>query len=292
MTELKTILLTGATGFVGKHLVEKYSAEGYQIIALIRKTSDSSVIRNMENVRLCIIDEHLENVFQGNKIIGIVHVATSYGSNSSATEILEANLIFPTRLLELAAKYNVGFFINTDTFFTKSAGTYSHLNNYTLSKTFFTAFFKTFGSKIKCVNLKLEHVYGPGDSEQKFVPMILKRLCMNEASIDLTEGLQKRDFVYIKDVVEAYLKVTEHIYSLDAYTEFEVGTGNSVRIKDFVAAAKAISNSTSLLNFGAIPTREGEFVESKADIKKLTKIGWTSKYDYEKGLSDLIRNNC
>jgi len=288
MTQVKTIVLTGATGFVGKYLAEKYNAEGYSIIALIRNTSDTSVIRNLKNVRLHIIDEHLENVFQTNKIDGVVHVATSYGDNSPASEILEANLMFPTRLLEFAAKYNVDFFINTDTFFTKSAGEYSHLNTYTLSKIFFTAFFKTFSNRIKCVNLKLEHVYGAGDSEKKFVPMMLKRLSMNEASIDLTEGFQKRDFIYIKDVVEAYWKVSENIHVLDAYTEFEVGTGNSVSIKEFVTAAKKISNSVSTLNFGALPAREGEFVESKADNESLKEIGWTSVFDFEMGLHEML----
>ncbi|WP_026209682.1 NAD-dependent epimerase/dehydratase family protein [Cytophaga aurantiaca] len=288
---MKTILLTGATGFVGKHLVEKFSAEGYDIIALVRTTSDTSVISDIKNTRLYMIDENLEEVFRTNQINGVIHVATSYGINSKATEILEANLIFPTCLLELATKYNVDFFINTDTFFTKSAGEYSHLNSYTLSKTFFTTFFKTFSAKIKCVNLKLEHVYGRGDSEQKFVPMIIKRLLLNETVIDLTEGLQKRDFVYIKDVVEAYWKVTENIHSLEAYTEFEVGTGNSISIKDFVSAAKHISNSSSALNFGAIPTRKGEFVESKATIDSLKEVGWLPEYDYNKGLSDLLKNN-
>jgi len=288
MTQVKTIVLTGATGFVGKYLAEKYNAEGYTIIALIRNTSDTSVISNLKNVRLHIIDEHLENVFQTNKITGVVHVATSYGNNSPASEILEANLLFPMRLLEFAAKYNVDYFINTDSFFTKSAGEYSHLNTYTLSKTFFTTFFKTFSDRIKCVNLKLEHVYGLGDSLQKFVPMIIKRLYTNEEVIDLTEGLQKRDFVYIKDVVEAYWKVTATIDSLDAYTEFEVGTGNSVSIKEFVTAAKRLSNSKTILNFGAIPTRKGEFVESKANNERLKEIGWVSAFDFENGLSDLI----
>ena len=67
-----------------------------------------------------------------------------------------------------------------------------------------------------------------------------------------------------------------------------MGTGNSVSIKEFVTAAKKISNSVSTLNFGALPAREGEFVESKADNESLKEIGWTSVFDFEMGLHEML----
>ena len=133
-------------------------------------------------------------------------------------------------------------------------------------------------------------MYGPKDDSSKFVQFVIESLLRNEEKIKLTKGEQKRDFIFIKDVVEAYLKLLEVHDSLeDGFNEFEVGTGESITIKELVVKIKILTGNTKTkLIFGALPYRENEIMESKADITKLRGIGWSPKVSLEDGLKDTI----
>ena len=282
------ILVTGATGFVGKHLVKKLIANNFSVAVIARKTSNINFfIKN--NIKIFYVENDIKSIFE-NKINGIIHIATSYGQNGLISDIFQTNVVFPLQLLEEGIKHNIEFFINTDTFFTKSKSEYDHLNNYTKSKTIFVELIQQFSSITKIINFKLEHVFGEGDSENKFVAQIIQRLKTNEVSIDLTDGSQKRDFIYIDDVIEAYLTVLNKIESFSSFSEFEVGTGNSISIKEAVIIIHNCIGSTSLLNFGALPKRKGEFIESIANIKALKNLGWKNKYDFRTGIKKILEN--
>lgn len=282
------ILLTGATGFVGKHLVHALISSGHEIFAIVRKTSTIKFLKE-QNTKVYFIEEGLEKVFIENEIDGVIHIATSYGQNGIISEVYETNVLFPIKLLEFSVKYSSFFFINTDSFFTKSVTEYAYLNNYTNSKKLLTSLIEEFAPSITVVNLKLEHVYGENDGDNKFITQIIKKLCNNEPLVDLTEGLQKRDFVYIDDVVNAYLTVLNNVNEIKYFTSIEVGTGKSLTIREAVETIHKKTKSTSKLNFGALPTRVGEFKESYADIEMLIKMGWKVNYNFEDGIERTIK---
>lgn len=56
----------------------------------------------------------------------------------------------------------------------------------------------------KMINIKIEHMYGALDDENKFIYWLINKLKQNVEKIDLTSGVQKRDFIYIDDIVSAY----------------------------------------------------------------------------------------
>jgi nucleoside-diphosphate-sugar epimerase len=280
------ILVTGGTGFVGKHLVRRLLQKNFSVVVLARKSSDLSIFSEL-NIEVCFIEDGVAPIFENN-IFGIVHVATSYGQAQSLSDIFYTNVILPLLLLEEGVKNRVSFFINTDTFFTKSSGEYLYLNNYTKSKLLIADLIKQFSSNVKIVNLKLEHVYGENDNQQKFIVQIMKRLKSNEPYVDLTDGLQRRDFIYIDDVVSAYLTVINSIDILKGFTEIEVGTGISTSIREAVEIIHTCTKSSSILNFGALPKRSGEFIESKANLQILLSLGWKSKYDFKTGVKRIL----
>jgi nucleoside-diphosphate-sugar epimerase len=282
----KLILVTGATGFVGKHLVRNLLANNFDVAILVRKTSNIKYYKD-SNIKIFYIENGIKNIFETN-IDGIIHIATSYGQKGVISDIYQTNVVLPLQLLEFGVDNDINFFINTDTFFTKSTSVYDYLNNYTKSKTLIAELINLFSSKTKIINFKLEHVFGEGDSENKFIVQIINRLKNNETFIDLTDGSQRRDFIYIDDVANAYIKVLENLNILSEYTEIEVGTGYSLSIREVVEIIKECTQSSSKLNFGALPKRKGEFIESIADIKALKDLGWTSKYDFRTGIKKIL----
>ncbi|MFA6486010.1 MAG: NAD-dependent epimerase/dehydratase family protein [Candidatus Magasanikbacteria bacterium] len=283
----KTLLLTGGTGFLGSNLLKKLLSENYRIV--LAKRSFSNIWRisdNISKVKFYDIDrQDLSVIFDEQKIDVILHCATDYGRKQvNPLQIIEANLILPLKLLQLGKERGVKYFINTDTVLDK------RVNDYTLSKKQFIDWLGTYKHDLVCINMALEHFFGPGDDKTKFVSFILDNLYNNVDKIDLTKGEQKRDFVYIDDVVSAFMVV---INNLDkwrhGFFHYEVGTNQLTSIKEFVGKIKAIiGNGKTLLNFGALPYREGEVMTSSADTTAIHLLGWSPRYDVDSGLRETI----
>lgn len=291
----KTILLTGATGFLGSHLLKKLIDENYNVILLKRSFSDTWRIDKLLNkVKHYNLDEiiSLEVPFKEYTIDAVIHAATNYGrKGEKTTDIIKDNLLFPIKLLETTHNFNIDIFINTDTFFNKFPIKYDYLNDYTLSKKHFVDWGKNFASakKLKFINLKLEHIYGPMDNENKFVPWIINQLKRNVPEIKLTRGQQKRDFIYVEDVVNSFCAVLNSSSLQGNFYEFQVGTGITTSVKEFVTLLKTHLNTSSILNFGALNNREGEIMESFADNIALKELGWSPLYNLENGLKNTIK---
>ena len=288
-----TILLTGGTGFLGSHLLLEFVQQDYHVILLKRSTSNTKRISKiLPNIVSYDIDQvELDSIFAQHTIDIIVHTAVEYGKkDESCATILETNLLFPIRLVELAIKYNVKTFINTDSYFNKEHFSYNYLLNYSLSKKSILLWLKNFSSKIQVFNLVLEHIFGENDNNNKFVSAMINQIAIDKrTSVDITYGHQKRDFIYVKDVTSAFVKVIEYALThKTSYRSFNVGLGASVSIHDFISKIKEISSSKTILNFGAISYREDEIMLSIADNKDLLDIGWIPKYCIDEGLKQTI----
>jgi len=280
---MKTILITGATGFLGSYLLHKLRAN-YRVIILKRSFSDTWRIDDiLQDITSYDIDYvELKHVFEKNNIDIIIHTATSYGKKGETiSDMADANFLFPLKLLELSLSANTSLFINTDTFF------HQNINLYALSKKQFLEWLKQCNKRICVVNMKLEHMYGPGDNRSKFLVFLIRKMLQNDP-LDLTEGEQKRDFIFIDDVANAYKKVLDRFsYEEPLFFEFEVGSGKSTSIRELVQLAYQLTESRSALNFGVLPYRENEIMESEADISALVNIGWKPVMSLRDGMASM-----
>lgn len=288
----RTILLTGATGFLGSHLLESLICENYNIIILKRSFSRTWRIDHwLHKVISYDLDKvPLEQPFEEHRIDIIIHTATNYGRKGErVSQIVDTNLLFPLKLLDTAICFNTDAFFNTDTLL------YKYLNNYTLSKKQFVEWLEIISNNIKVINMKIEHIYGPKDDNNKFVTWLINELLSHKKEIKLTRGQQKRDFIYISDVVSAYMAVLNNLDILSNFNNYDVGTGNFISIKDFVIMTKNIIEqhlSTKIetnLNFGALPYRKGELEAINEDLSELAKLGWKPTIDVECGLKKTVQ---
>lgn len=234
-----------------------------------------------------ISDNHLKQLpllFESNDVDTIIHTATEYGRQTSLSAILQTNVIFPVQLIEEGIKHKLTHFINTDTFFGKKQYNLNYLNNYTTSKRILENLLIDLSQKVRISNLRIEHVYGENDALQKFVTSIFKQTLQNDSEILLSEGTQKRDFIYVKDVANAYLSILKQDFQDPGFEEFEVGTGKSISVKELVKKIAIATATKSKLNFGAIPAREGEIEDSAANNMSLRKLGWEPHYGLEEAL--------
>jgi len=289
-------MLTGATGFLGSHLLKKLLDVGHKVSIIKRSFSNDYRIKgilNNKNLSVFDIDTcDLEEIYRKNNFDIIIHTATEYGRNDeSIHKILEANVILPVKLIEMGIKYNVKTFLNTDSYFNKENYRYSNLLNYSLSKRSLLTWLMQFSSKIQIINASLEHVYGPYDSESKFVEMLFRKIAIEKIErVALTHGHQKRDFIYIDDVIDAYIDLIK--YSKDhnfSYKNFEIGTGTCIEVGQLAIKIKSFSGSNTVLGFGDIAYRSDEIMESKADVKQMTELGWRPKTSVDDGVRKILK---
>lgn len=290
---IKTILITGATGFLGSHLAKAFLVRDYEVIALKRRESSMQRIENIRGDMVFYdIDEmDFAAIFRAHpRIDAVIHTATCYGRNGeSINQIFDANTAFPLRLLEAASQSDVGTFINTDTILDK------YLNLYSLSKNQFLEWGRFFSmhNRIHFSNMRLEHFYGPGDDDTKFTSFIIKSCLENVPELKLTQGEQKRDFIYIDDVVSAYVLLVEKLGQFpERFIEFDVGSGRAISIREFVESVHRMTRSKTKLLFGALPYREGEVMYFQSNIERLTRLGWECKTSLEEGLQRSIQMQC
>lgn len=293
----QTVLLTGATGFLGSHLVKGLLRQDYQVIILKRSFSNTWRIDDVLSqlicfdIDLCEIDQPFKKF---EKIDAVIHAATCYGRhNESISDVFEANTVFPLNLLETAAAFNVNTFINTDTSINKDSIPYQGLPNYSLSKYQFTQWGKHFSSikTMRFLNVILEYMFGPDDNESNLVSYVIKGCLNNIDHLNLTAGEQQRDFIYIDDVVSVYLFLLDKLNQIpQKYAEYELGCGQSISLREFVETAHRLSNSQTQLNFGALPYRDNEIMYSQANIGPLNQLGWFPHWNLNDALIETIKS--
>ena len=287
---MKNILLTGSTGFLGSHLLKKLVDNHNSVTCLKRESSDLWRVKKLsQKVAWADIEStDFHDLILEKKIDYIIHCATDYGKRQvNPMETIEANLMLPLRLIHASKETTVSAFINTDTILDK------RINHCSLSKSQFVDWLRYYSNDCTVINIAIEHFYGAHDDVSKFASFVISELLDNKVKeLDLTKGLQERDFIHINDVTDAFLTLIQNIKSLKKdFYHFEVGSNELISIKDFVNLVKKLCNNTNTkLNFGALPYRDNEVMSTNVDTSFLKSLGWKTQYTLEEGLINTINS--
>jgi len=294
------VLITGANGFIGSHIVAHLiKDENYKLGITLRKSSDIWRIKQyIENIESFYIDEEtIEEIISKFKPDLVIHLAVYYRKKhvyNDIDEMINTNIILPTKILDAMSKNNVKFLINTGTFTEylidtidlKPQSYISPSNLYSVTKVSFEDILKFYVNSynINAITLKLFAPYGYMDNPKKLIPYLIN--CALEDKVAETSlGEQMWDFVYVKDVARAYINGINYLLnSRERYSAFNVGSGEAHSIKEI---ADIISNLGKKLrvNWGAIPYSDTETFYVKADITSSRNIlKWRPKYSINDGL--------
>lgn len=294
------ILITGATGFIGSHLVE-YLLENTDNEIFVLKRSYSDIWRIKEYINdLKMFDVDKEDILQivkKSKPDVVIHLATYYKKNHTYEDLsvmINSNIEFPVRLLEAMVSEGVKYFINTGTFSEKVYFLYGTnyaipSNLYSSTKIAFEEILRyySYTHGIKGITLKLFSPYGYKDNPKKLIPYLINKILDNE-EIETTIGDQTLDFIYVKDIVFAYIKAVEYILNMnEVYQSFDVGTGISYSLKKVVRILERVSGKAIKVSWGKIPYSKNEIFYSRADIQNtMNFLKWIPKYSLEEGLRE------
>ncbi|MDP2685103.1 MAG: NAD-dependent epimerase/dehydratase family protein [bacterium] len=276
------VAITGSRGFVGSAIVRK--------------------IRDLE-VELIEIDFELGyDMTDWNSLSNIVHfdvlihlAAKTYVPDSfkNPASFYKTNVIGTLNALELCRKYRAKM-IYTSSYVYGSPNylpidethPVSAFNPYAQSKLLgeelCRAYYRDFG--VPSIIFRPFNIYGKGQNENFLIPSIIKQA--HTGIIELNDPRPKRDFIYIDDVADAYLKAI--FTNLNTFEIFNLGSGASTSIQDLVdIVLKKIKNNITLKYTGV--QRKNEVLETRADVSKSNKLlKWKPIFDIDKGVNNII----
>ncbi|MEK7544057.1 MAG: NAD-dependent epimerase/dehydratase family protein [Patescibacteria group bacterium] len=294
-------LITGASGFIGSHLVERLLADGHRVTALDFVVSDfMKAFRGEKKLKIHVLDlgeEKAINPAYFKNIDWVFHLA---GYSDIVPSILRpaeyhrANVTVTVNVLEACRKAKIKKFIYaaSSTCYGKNPSVPTPETS-TIATQFPYALTKYLGElyalhyhqvyKLPVVSLRLFNVYGPrsrvsGDYGPVFSTFMAQKLNGKPYTV-VGDGTQKRDFTYVSDVVSAMIAAAKSNVVGDV---FNVGTGNPQSVNTLVA----------LLGGGNvvhIPKRPGEPDATHADITKINKmLGWSPKVSFAQGVGEVL----
>lgn len=285
------ILLTGSAGFLGSKILAVLLKNNYNIITIRRRSTDTKRIKNLSTKYKNFYVENLnyEKFFKKFNIKCIIHAAVQYNrKNETISQIYDGNLIFGSDLLNAAIMFKVKYFINTDTYYEK------YRDSYSISKKHFKELLFFYRNKINIINLKIAHMYGPNDNDFKFLPLLLNQLKNNVSKIEILTPFENRDFIFIDDVVDCYLKIIKNLSIFNKkYYDLNIGRNTLVSLKNFVITSKKIYNqlnqeSKTIITFKKNKNKRIKKAKLSQEHKILKKIKWLPKTSLKEGLIKTI----
>lgn len=235
---METILITGAEGFIGKHLTEAFYLNGYQVISV--DTRDYSSKLNLKHYKVNIKTPELEKVFIENNIDYVIHLAAHISVQNSVKNPLfdaEENIIGSLNVLKMCKKYNIKKFIGASTAAVygdssnlplKESSVLNPLSPYAVSKTAMENYIKLSG--VDYIIFRYSNIYGCGQNtkgECGVISIFTEKMKQNQEITIYGDGNQIRDFIYIDDVVELNLraiksKIKNELYNFSSNTETSI----------------------------------------------------------------------
>lgn len=283
------ILIIGASGYIGKKLIKRLCKEGYSISVVIRKTSNiDDVEQYIDNI---IFNDEYEEVYERiSKIKPECYINVSgkyYGSHNMKTigEMIEANISFPTLVLDAVVKAGCKNVIHTSSYQQCYQGEDNNpINLYAAVKQSFEDILKFYveSGAIKGIVLQLFDTYGADDTRNKIFNRI--RNLSDEECFELSPGRQKLYFCYIDDVVEAYIVSLNKLIKekKGGIEKYSVRGSYPIELKQFIDMYLTQIGKRKKLKWGAREYMEREIMNPTGYGKVLDQ--WQANITYEKGI--------
>jgi dTDP-glucose 4,6-dehydratase len=304
------VLVTGAAGFVGSHLVEQLVRGGYDVKVLVHYDSsnswgwiDKSEFKN--NIEVAVGDiRDFDSVYSAMKDVDtIFHLAALIGipySYLSPLAYIKTNIEGTYNVLHSAKLLKTKNILITSTSETYGSAQYIPIDEkhplvgqspYAATKIgadqLAISYFKSFSLPIKIV--RPFNIYGPRQSARAIIPTIIIQLLNDMKTLNLGNLNTIRDFTYVLDTVNAFIEISKQD-SLNGEV-INVGSGLEISINElcqliFKLLDKKIDISLDNQRLRPSKSEVDRLLCDNQKIKKNTK--WELKFDIEKGLGETI----
>lgn len=261
-------LVTGATGFIGRNLIEAMQHDECELWALVRKNTDLGPMKKFKiNLRVDENPEELPMFFKQHQFDGVIHLASLFLKDhlfNQIPDLISSNLIFATRVLDAAATNGVKWFLNTGTFWQNYEDRVRNpANLYAATKNAFEelAGYYRQTTPIVFTTLKLNDTFGKGDTRPKIINL-LKRTADSGEKLAMSGGEQIMDISHVADVVESYRLLIQLLGKgrISSGEEFAVMSPERMTLKHLVEIFQKVSEKQLDIEWGKMSYRPRELM--------------------------------
>jgi nucleoside-diphosphate-sugar epimerase len=288
--EERRALVTGATGFVGGHLVRRLLDDGWLVDALVRSPDADLPAGVVTHPIPSPIDELIALVGEIRPSV-CFHLATAFRGVHVPADIqpmVEANVGFGVALAEAVSQAGDCVFVNTGTVWQHyEARPYSPVSLYAALKQSFTDALKWYEevAGLPIVTLELTDTYGPGDPRPKLLPILL-RAAREGTALQMTDGTQLIDLLHVDDAVGALLATAAG----EPGATYGASGGETLTLRDLVAKFEAVSGLTVTAEWGVRASRPREMLTPW--MVSGPPPGWAPRVTLEDGIRALLRDSA
>jgi UDP-glucose 4-epimerase len=285
----KRVLVTGASGFVGKHLTKELKGHGAEVLALDVRSNDSIDIRDWQRIKdMAGRVGNLDLVYH---LAALMLVPYSF---ENPREVYDVNVSGTLNILELCRLYNVHRIVFASSYVygppqylpVDEKHPLNPTSPYARSKAIAEGLCKAFHEDygLKCTILRPFNIYGEGQNNSFLIPSIFKQI--SDGKIELMDPEPKRDFIYIADAIEAYIKAGE--YTKTDFEIFNIGSGLSYSVEEIVSRILEAWGQQVKVTYKYL-RRKNEIMDVVANVRKANQeLNWEPKVDLKEGLTKYI----
>ena len=282
------ILITGATGFVGKNCIPQFLKEHelYLLIRNLKKATeyfgDSVNYITLEDIR----------VFNNTKFDIVIHLAaflSSSENDNSLEKLLESNIVFGTRLLNKLKQFPPRLFVNFGTFAEYRFGP-SKVHNaylYSATKSAYKEILRFYAEKykFKYIHVIPYTIYGGKDSQKKVIDLLMDSTS-SDSPVKMSGGEQILDFINVNDIVSFIIHVVDNCeyFIKEKFIDYHLGTGKGTSLRQLAKKIEAKTGKKCNVDWGAIPYRETDVMYAVAPQGPLIECGWKPTLNIEDSL--------
>lgn len=287
--EPRRALVTGATGFVGGHLVRRLVDDGWLVDALVRSPDTDLAAAVVTHPIPSPIDELIALVGEIAPSV-CFHLATAFRGVHVPADIqpmVEANVGFGVALAEAVSQAGNCVFVNTGTVWQHyEARPYSPVSLYAALKQSFTDALKFYEevAGLPIVTLELTDTYGPGDPRPKLLP-ILARAAREGTALQMTDGTQLIDLLHVDDAVSALLATAAGVPG----ATYGASGGETLTLRELVAKFEAVSGLSVTAEWGVRPSRPREMLTPW--MVSGPPPGWAPEVSLDEGIRALLASS-
>ncbi len=284
------MFVTGGSGFIGRHVVQKLLEAGYDV--LIYDIEEPSLeepfirgdIRDFSSVKDAMRGSH--------RVVHLAAIVSAVEAMKNPSKTVETNVIGTFNVIEAARRNDIGKIVYAGSVAVYGEPEYLPIdedhptipkNVYGASKlsgeSLLAGYHGNYG--LNYVSLRFFNVYGPYMRPGPYAGVIykfLERIKEGNPLLIEGDGRQTRDFVYVEDVANAVIKALES----EENGAFNVGTGRETSIIELADLLFEIVGIYTGVKFS--PPRSGDIRRSRANIEKISKLGWKPGVDLKEGL--------
>ncbi|MCC6954445.1 MAG: GDP-mannose 4,6-dehydratase [Deltaproteobacteria bacterium] len=309
----QNVLVTGATGFIGSHLARKLIGMGAHVVLLVRDWDpQAELIRSGEIAKTTVVHGALEDfatvarAINENEVETVFHLAAQSlvgAANRDPLATFETNIRGTYHLLEACRRFapTVKRVIVASS--DKAYGESDQLpyiethrlegkHPYDVSKSCGDLLAQTYAHtySVPLAIARCANVYGPGDTNwSRLIPGTIRSLVGRTAPLIRSDGELVRDYLYVDDVVDAYLRLAEQVDRPDVRGQsFNFGTDNGYRVLEIVQRLQELTSTTDL---SPVLLREAKFEIQKQtlnSVKARAQLGWSPRIELGDGLRQTI----